>query len=187
MLRVRDSQDIGAWEEFASLYGPLIHRVACKNGLQDADAADLVQDVLTSISQSIGRLDYDPNLGRFRSWLFTVARNRMANFAVRQGRHPRGSGDSGIQRAIEVKSVADSELARIWDEEYERRVFQWAVDRTRPNFATETWQAFWGTAVDGHKPTEVAKRLGMSVGAVYIAKSRVIARLKETISQVGDR
>ncbi len=185
-MRLRDSQDLHAWEEFACLYAPLIHRFGIRNGLQDADAADLTQDVLTAISRAIGKLEYDPAVGRFRGWLFTIARNRIRNMMTRRRPGHRGSGDTGMHRVIEMESARDSDLSAIWDEEYQHRVFHWAADRVRPHFSRDSWRAFWETAVEGQKPESVAAKLGMSVGAVYIAKSRVIARLRETIARVGD-
>ena len=91
LFRIRDAQDRQAWNQFVDIYAPLIHRFSKRSGLQDADAADLTQEVLQSVHDAIGRLDYDPGRGKFRSWLFTVARNRIKNFMKRQSRHPRGT------------------------------------------------------------------------------------------------
>src|SRR5580704_5367201 len=80
LVQLRDGTNHGAWQEFMKLYGPVVYGFARKRGLQDADAADLMQDVLRSVSSAIGRLEYDPNQGTFRGWLFTITRNKVFSF-----------------------------------------------------------------------------------------------------------
>src|SRR4249920_2698638 len=77
LVQLRDGANHGAWQEFIKLYGPVVYGFARKRGLQDADAADLMQDVMRSVSTAIGRLDYDRNQGSFRGWLFTITRNKV--------------------------------------------------------------------------------------------------------------
>lgn len=186
LLRIRQPDDAAAWREFAEIYGPLIHRFARKQGLQDADAADLAQEVLYAVAGAIGRLNYDRQLGRFRGWLLTVARSKVSNLFAKRKRQPQDTGDSGLQETLQnVPSGSDDEA--YWDAEYERRLFEWAAERVRPGFQETTWQAFWQTAVDGKDVKEVSDQLGITVGAVYIAKSRVLARLKDQIQEIGDR
>jgi RNA polymerase sigma-70 factor (ECF subfamily) len=180
--RLRDPNDTDAWREFVRLYASLIYGFARKRGLQDADAADLMQDVLRSVSGAIGRLEYDRAKGTFRGWLFSITRNKVFNFLDASRRRPRGSGDDGAQQMLDElpDRTPDEED---WDREYERKVFAWASDRIRDEFQPATWKAFWMTAVDGDNASEVGKRLSMSPGAVYVAKSRVLARLREEINQ----
>jgi len=185
LLRIRDGQDKEAWRQFVEIYASLIYGFARKRGLQDADAADLMQDVLRSIASAVGRLDYDPRRGSFRSWLYTVTRNKLYSFLDGQRRHPRGSGDSGAQQLLEEQANPDDSAAA-WDQEYQRRLFAWAADQVRAEFQESTWQAFWQTAVEGKGPKDVARELNLSPGAVYVAKSRVIARLREKIQEVQD-
>lgn len=186
LLRVRDAEDVEAWQQFIDVYGPLIFRFGIRNSLQEADAADLTQDVLVAVSNTIRSFDYDPQLGRFRSWLFTVARNKLLQQLGRLKRHPRGSGDSGLQQAIQNHPQDEDALQKAWDEEFEQYTFEWAAERVRGQFRSATWEAFWATAVDLRSAEEVARELNMTVGAVYIARSRVIARLKEQIEQVTE-
>lgn len=186
LLRIRDSEDHAAWTEFVELYEPVIMGVLQHSGLQRADAADLTQDVLRSVSGAIGRLDYDPKIGRFRSWLLTIARNKLRNHFARHHRQPRGTGDTMMKQRLEGEVSGPDDLEQIWEREYQQRLFDWAVAKIRDQFQQNTWDAFWKTAVEGLPSSEVATELGLSVGAVYIAKSRVVARLKEQIDQVGD-
>lgn len=186
LLRIRNTDDAGAWREFTEVYGPLIHRFARKQGLQDADAADLAQDVLYAVAGAIGRLNYDRQLGRFRGWLLTVARSKLSNLFAKRKRQPQGTGDSSLQESLQtVPSNGDDEA--YWDAEYERRLFEWAAERVRPEFHENSWRAFWMTAVDGMDVKEVSEKLGITMGAVYIAKSRILAKLKAQIQQIGER
>jgi len=184
LFQIRDAENQQAWSQFVDIYAPLIHRFACRSGLQDADAADLTQEVLQSVHGAIGRLDYDPQRGTFRSWLFTVARNHIKNFLKRQSRHPRGTGDTEIKRVLEDQPDGTDDLEARWENDYEQRLFHWAADQIRQDFQPQTWRAFWQTAVAGQSAREVAETLSMSVGAVYVAKSRVMAGLKEQIDQI---
>src|SRR6516165_9702289 len=101
LLRLRDPRDAAAWGEFVDLYAPLVYGYLRKQGLQDADAADLTQDVLTAVAGAIGRLEYDPARGAFRNWLFTVVRRKLANWR-RDGAHrANASGDPATRELLE--------------------------------------------------------------------------------------
>jgi RNA polymerase sigma-70 factor (ECF subfamily) len=187
LVRLRDAGDGEAWAQFASLYGPLIHGFARKHGLQDADAADLTQEVLRAVAGAAGRLEYDPARGSFRGWLFTVVRNKLRNFLAARRRHVQGTGDTGVNDLLEQQPTPDeADARRQWDEEHERRLFRWAAEQVRAVVRPETWLAFWLTAVEGRGGEEVARELGLSVGAVYLAKSRVMARLKEHVRRLQE-
>src|SRR5258707_2128365 len=82
LLRLRDPQDEAAWRQFIDLYAPLVYGYARKQGLQDADAADLSQEVLGAVAGGVGRLEYDPQRGAFRNWLFTVVPRKLSNWRV---------------------------------------------------------------------------------------------------------
>lgn len=181
LVQIRDGANHAAWQEFVGLYGPLIYGFARKRGLQDADAADCVQDVLRSVSSSIGRLDYDRRHGTFRGWLFTITRNKVFNFLAARRIRPQAAGDSSTGRLIAEQADDSDTTTDAWETEYQRRVAALAMQRIKGEFTENTWHAFWLTAVEGFAATEVAKRTGMSAGAIYVAKSRVLARLKEEV------
>jgi RNA polymerase sigma factor (sigma-70 family) len=186
LLRLRDPQDGAAWVEFVDLYAPLVYGYARKQGLQDADAADLTQEVLGAVAGAVGRLEYDPARGAFRNWLFTVVRRKLSNWRAAQGNRTCGSGDEAIHELMEqCPAPADAEAA--WEAEWQARVFAWACAQVRRDVADTTWQAFWRTAIDDLPGKQVAGELSLSVAAVYRARSRVLARLKELIQSVqGD-
>lgn len=185
LTRLKDGQDHQAWLEFVRLYSPVIYGFARKRGLQDSDAADLMQEVLRSVARNLEKLDYDPKRGTFRGWLYTITRNKIFNFLTQQKNRPKASGDSGIQERLDSvpdpdDAVADAE----WELEYQRRISAAAMEIVKPEFQANTWKAFWGTAVDGRSAQEVGAELKMSPGAVYVAKSRVLARLREEVQRM---
>jgi RNA polymerase sigma-70 factor (ECF subfamily) len=182
LLRLRDPQDAQAWRQFVDLYGGLIYRFVRKRGLQDADAADLTQEVLQAVARSVGRLDYDSAKGTFRAWLYTVTRRKLADFLERRGRQALGSGDSAVQGRLEQLPEAEGE-SEDWVQEYERQLFHWAAEQVRSAFTDKTWQAFWRTAVEGQSAQTVAEQLALTPGAVYVARSRVLARLIKQIEE----
>jgi RNA polymerase sigma-70 factor (ECF subfamily) len=179
LLRLRDPQDAEAWQQFVRLYAPLIYRFGRGQGLQDADAADLTQEVLRAVSGGIGRLDYDPARGSFRGWLFTLAHRRLCDLLAHLRRVGRGSADSDVRVLLEEAPAREERDA--WEREYRESVFAWAAERVQPAVSAATWQAFWRTAVEGKDGKAVAVELGLTVAAVYLARSRVMARLKEQV------
>ena len=186
LVRLRDARDDGAWSQFVELYAPLVFGFARKHGLQDADAADLTQDVLQAVAGGIRGLDYDPRRGSFRGWLFTVVRNKLRDFLAARNRPGRGTGDTDAQHRLQELPAREEDQTAWWEQEYERRVFSWAAEQVRGAFRDSTWQAFWQTAVEGKTGPQVARSLGLSVAAVYLAKGRVMARLKELIQETLD-
>jgi RNA polymerase sigma factor (sigma-70 family) len=184
LVRIRDLRDEMAWGEFAQLYTPLIYRFARQSGLQDADASLVTQDVLVTVARTIHRFEYNPKSGSFRGWLKVVTRSRLNDFLRAQGREVQGTGDTGMLHLIDEQP--DPSQPDIWEREFRRTLFEWAVDRIRCDFEDTTWQAFWQTSVGGRETRDVAETLEMSVGAIYIARSRVLARLRKEIEEVDD-
>jgi RNA polymerase sigma-70 factor (ECF subfamily) len=178
--RIHDPSDDQAWCRFVDTYGPFLYQYARRQGLQDADAADVTQDILRRVSSAMEDFQYDPGKGSFRGWLFTIARNSLRNFLAAAARRERGTGDTHCRQLLEQQPV-EAHDSRVWDEEYQRHLLSLAADQIRDLFAANTWQAFWQTAVDGKEVKDVAQSLGMSVGAVYVARSRVLARLRQEI------
>lgn len=177
--RLRDVGDGRAWAEFVDLYAPLLYRLARRHGLQDADAADLTHDVLRALVNALPRLAYDPARGSFRGWLFTVARNQVRKFANARKRRPQGSGSPDADDLLRRQPAPEEEEA--WEQEYRERLFEWAAERVRDHFRPATWRAFWLTFVEGQDPRAVGESLGLSVGAVYIARNRVLARIRDEV------
>lgn len=179
LVRLRNHDDKDAWRQFVALYAPLIHGLARRRGLQDADAADLTQEVLRTLSRT-DAFEYDPSRGSFRAWLYTVTCRKILDFYDSRANRERGSGDSMTQQLLD-QAPAPSDDAERWEREYQRHLFAVAADQVKGFFAPATWQAFWLLAVEGKNAEETAQTTGLSAGAVYVAKSRVLARLKKQI------
>jgi RNA polymerase sigma-70 factor (ECF subfamily) len=181
LVRIRDPQDRIAWGEFVQLYSPLIHAYGLRRGLQDADAADLVQDVMRNVARSAGSFEYDRSRGSFRGWLLTVTRNELRKAAARRGKQPAGSGDTQMAGFLAEQPDERDDEAQ-WNREYRWNLFHWAAGRVKHEFREATWSAFWQTVVDGQPVEAVAKTLGITAGAVYIARSRVTARIRQEVA-----
>ena len=183
LLRLRQKQDKEAWQHFVDLYAPIVYRYARRHHLQDADAADLTQEVLQNVSTAIDQLDYDPKRGSFRGWLFTLARRRLIDYLNRCNKQERGSGGSDAHAALQEASAPHED---VWEQEYQRQLFVWLKDELQHQYTPTTWQAFWQTAVEGKPISEVAEKLQLTLSAVYIARSRVQSRIRDKINQVNE-
>ena len=184
IVKLRDPANSKEWAEFLTIYEPLVYRLARRKGLQDADAQDICQEVFRAVARAVER--WEPGRGSFRGWLSQITRNLLINFLTR-GRQPRGSGATSMQELLEAQPASDASATALFEAEFERRLFRWAAEDIRKEFAPATWQAFWLTAVEGRAASEAAMTVGTSVGAVYVARSRVLARLKKRIEQLGNK
>lgn len=170
--RLRDPRDSDAWARLDRLYTGLLRAWFARAGLQPNDRDDLTQNAMAVIVRKLPSFQHDGQTGAFRAWLRGIATNLLREF-WRNGRI--AEGDSILSELANPKS----RLSRIWDEEHERHVLQEAMDLARPEFTEPTWLAFWGVAMDGRSARAVAGELSISVNAVLIAKSRVLARVRE--------
>lgn len=185
LLELRDVENAVAWERFVDLYTPLVFQFASKRGLQEADAADVTQEVMKAVAAAIQKFEYDPARGGFRNWLFTVARSKLNNFLQQQRNNPMALGGTTMFRRIQEQPAGEEESE--WNHQYRLRMFHWAAETVRGEFQAPTWEAFWQTAVLNRPVGDVARGLGLSEGAIYIARSRVIARLRARIeAATGD-
>ena len=186
ILRLPDGADVQAWDEFAAIYGPLVYRLARRQGLQPADADDLVQEVLSAVSRSVEGWLHNGQRGPFRAWLLRIARNTAINFLTRRRHQPIAAGGSDAAFKLALAADPAAELSGDFDLEYRRELFRWAADQLRDVVSETTWQAFWRTSVEEHSVERVAQELNMSVGSVYIARSRMMSRLRELVRSFGE-
>ena len=184
LARLGDPEDRPAWQQFVELYGSLVYGFARQRGLQDADAADLTQEVLLAIAQTAGRWHYDPQRGSFRGWLYGITRHKIAQFLTCRHTQPLGSGDSNTHQRLAEQPDPEPDAEAAWECEYQQHLFRLAAAQIQKHFSPTTWKAFWRTAVEGASGAAVASELGLSVGAVYVARSRVLARLTREIQQM---
>lgn len=165
--------DPGTWQRMVGLYGPLMHAWLRPRGLQPADVDDVTQNTLTVVVRRLPEFRHNGRPGAFRTWLRGVVANVLRDHLRTAARKPAG-GDALL---AEVDDPA-SELSRQWDEQHDRHVFRGLLALVEPEFAPVTWAAFTRTALDGRPPAEVAAELGLSANAVYLARARVLARLR---------
>ena len=183
LARLHGDRDEAAWREFVAIYRPLIYRLIRSRGLQDADAQELTQDALVAVASAIERGTHNFQGGSFRGWLSRIARNMMINYLTRRRPGQQGAGGSDFQRLLSEQPATDEEQATVFDLEQKRELFRWAADQIRHSFHPTTWQAFWRTTVEGEPIAQAANALGVSIGSAYAARSRVMARLKQTIDE----
>ena len=181
ILRLPSSADAEAWREFVSIYEPFLYRFALRGGLQDADARELVQNVLLAVARAVGRWQPDGERGKFRTWLFRIARNQLIDMAGQMRGRVTATGGTSLLNLLEQQAAVD-----LWTVEevrlsHRRELFRWAADRVKESVKHATWQAFWLTAVEEQSVDQAASASGLSVGAVYIARSRVLMRLRDEV------
>ena len=187
MLRLREPCDQQAWHEFVSIYEPLILRLMRQRGLQEADARDVTQQVIIAVTQAVDRWEPDGEAASFRRWLFAIARNLALKF-VQRGKIPlekarRGVGGSDMLHVLDSLPGPEDRTAADFDDEYRNEVFRVTAERIRGEFRETTWQAFWQTCVLNESIVEVAARLKISAGNVYVARSRVLGRLRQAVEE----
>jgi RNA polymerase sigma-70 factor (ECF subfamily) len=175
-----------AWQQLVGLYRPLIHGHLLRQGVQPQEADDLAQDVLTVLVRELPHFEHAGRPGAFRSWLRQVTVNRAREF-WRSGRcRTAAIGGSAFLDQLQQLEDASSVLAQQWDREHDHHVLRHLLAQLHDDFAPTVIRAFQRVAIDGAAADEVAEELGMTVGAVYTAKSRVLARLREEAAGLID-
>lgn len=180
--RLPDAADIAAWDEFVALYGPLVYRLSRRQNLQPSDADDVVQEVLSAVAQSVEDWLRRTDRGGFRAWLFRIARNKTVNFLTLRRHRPLGQGGEEGQTMMQQLVSSDAVDAE-FESAYRQELFRSASRHVRPAVSDKSWQAFHLTTVLGHSIQETGELLNMTTGNVYVARSRVMARLREWVQK----
>jgi RNA polymerase sigma factor (sigma-70 family) len=183
LLRLRDPRDHDAWVEFVALYEPVIYRVLRRTGLQDADALEVLQDLFLSVNRHMERWRHGSDHGSFRGWLRRVTRNLVVSW-VRRQRRQLPTTQIDLDSMLESNPTDDGPGTDGFDRELRRALFQRASEQVRADVRPQTWQAFWDTAVTGTSVAETASKLGMTTGAVRVAKCRIISRLRIAVAEM---
>lgn len=183
ILRLPNAADVAAWDEVVGIYAPLIRRLALSQGMQRADADDLIQEVFAAIARSVSQWLDRPDRGGFRAWLLTIARHAAVNQLTRRGTRSLATGGNGAAEQLADVPAPAAEISSQFDLEYRREIFRWAAAQVRAQVAETTWAAFWMTQVEGRSVGDTASQLQVSVGTVYVSRSRVMSRLKEIVKQ----
>ncbi len=187
LIRLRDLDDKEAWNEFIDRYAPKIYGWCRKYNLQEADAADVTQDVLSRLVKAIRSFAYDRDRGSFRGWLKTITKNLIRDLAQSWTRPGRGSGDTQVLLDLQALQGPNAlkNLASELEAEAERELLREAEERVKLRVLPRTWQAYQQSAVHLKPAAEVAKDLAISVADVYVAKSRVIKMIRQEIEKLN--
>jgi RNA polymerase sigma-70 factor (ECF subfamily) len=184
--RLRGQPDDAAWRRLVDLYTPLLHDWLHRHGLQASDADDLVQEVLAVVVRELPHFRHNRRQGAFRRWLRTILVHRLRDFWRARRHRPEAKGGSDFLRRLEEWSDPDSDLSRLWDEEHDRHVIRRLLEVIEGEVTPTTWKAFHRVVVEGADEETVAAELGLSVNAVFIAKSRVLSRLRREAAGLVD-
>jgi RNA polymerase sigma-70 factor (ECF subfamily) len=183
LLRLRQAPpDQEAWAEFVDRYGPQILAWCRRWGLQETDAQDVTQTVLLQLASKLRTFTYDP-AQRFRGWLKTLTHHAWSDFLAACRAAAKGSGDSGVQELLHNVEARD-ELTRRLQETFDQELLELAAARVRARVKERTWEAYRLSALEGLSGAEAAARLGMQVGTVYKAKSKVHMMLQEALREL---
>lgn len=175
---MQSAQDDNSWQRFIKLYGPSIFRWCLRCGLQESDAADVSQEVLGDVISSVKRFSSDREGATFRGWLWTITRNKIADHCRRWANAPVATGGTNAIRLLESLPDQRPETHEDVSDLHLR-----ALESIKPNFKLETWTAFWRFVVEGDAAQDVADDLGLSVWAVYKARTRVMAKLRSELGE----
>lgn len=182
ILRLPNAKDASAWQEFIHIYEPFIYRFARRRGLQDADAWELTQEVFLGVANAIGDWEPDQKRAQFRTWLFRIARNQVINQLTR-----RKSVQSIDQEILDQDSAnGDDELQREEERQFRLELLRWSANRVRHEVSEQSWEVFRLTAFEGYSAESVARELGITRAHVYVAKGRVIHRLRQIIARFDE-
>lgn len=176
LLRVRNPKDTAAWQEFTSIYTPVVRAYARRCGVPQQELDDLFQEVLWAVSQLIGKFEHDPVNRRFRPWLWSITHRRILKWRSGLRKAPIQPEDSII-----LKSATDEDAAleKYWEEQWSKHVLARAMAKTREHFSARTFEVFQRRVVLQQSAEEVARVMGMDVETVYKYKQRVLARLQQ--------
>ena len=181
----QEPADQDAWAQFVERYGRRVYGWCRQGGLQEADAEDVTQMVLTQLARQMRGFDYDPSRS-FRGWLRTLTRHAWSDFAQARRRGGRASGDSGTAAALHMLPARDDLVARL-EGQFDQEVLEEATARVRLRIDPTTWEAFQLLAVEGLSGAEAARRLNRSIAAVFKARTRVQAMLRDEVARLeGD-
>lgn len=186
LARIRVQPDPRDWRYFAELYDPLIRGWLRRQQVSPQDADDITQEVMAVVIRRVSDFEHNGRTGAFRTWLRTITVNCIRDFWRAQRNKPAGLGGSDMVEFLAQLEDPQSEASRIWDQEHDRQVMKALLERLRHEFEAKTWQAFEMFALQGIPAATVAQQLGLTSNAVFIAKSRIMAKLRQESAGILD-
>jgi RNA polymerase sigma-70 factor (ECF subfamily) len=186
LMKLRQQGDQEAWNRLVKLYAPPLKQWLRGFEVQEADADDLVQDVLAVVVKELPNFQCAEHAGAFRAWLRQVLVNRVRNFWRSRQHRPLATGASSVQERLKQLEDDASQLSQIWDEQHDREILGRLLEQIRPRFQPKTWDAFRRQMFGGQRADQVAAELGMPLSSVYVARSRVLAALRREAAGIVD-
>lgn len=184
--RLRSAPAEADWQQLVDLYTPLIRNWLARHGVQAADTSDLEQEVLAIVVRKVPVFEHNGRTGAFRTWLRTITARCLKDFHRARRLRPAGPGGTDFQMLLAEMADPDSAASRLWDREHDLHVTRCLLARIRPDFSDQTWQAFARHVCEEIPAAEAARELGITVNAVFIAKSRILARLRQEAGNLLD-
>jgi RNA polymerase sigma-70 factor (ECF subfamily) len=175
--RLQQSNDQAAWDRLVQLYAPLLKQWIRTFDVQEADADDLVQEVLSVVVRELPQFERQ-RAGSFRAWLRQVLVNRLRNFWRSRQHRPQATGATSVLERLQELEDDASQLSRTWDEQHDRETLARLMEQIRGRFLPKTWDAFHRQMFGGQRADKVAEELGMPLASVYVARSRVLSALR---------
>jgi RNA polymerase sigma-70 factor (ECF subfamily) len=181
IVRLQGPRNEAAWGEFVGQYERFVRRLVQRRGVPERHVPDVTQQVLAAIAQSVAKWQDDGQPASFRRWTSRIARNVVIKFMIREARQFDGQGGTDLVEQLQsIPDPVDDQLAQ----RYEHELIVWAAEQIRSEFRDTSWQAFWATLVEGRPVAEVAAELRISVGSIYMSRSRIIKRIRGLIDEL---
>ena len=185
ILRLRDRSDAEAWEQFVSIYHPLIWSVAKRLQMSDADANDACQNTLLRLSQVVHQWSPNKANSNFRGWLFRVARNCMLRQFKKDGRRTISAVDQEGEQFLDQLAEDGVKGETLFQLEFRRQQFAIAIETVRPSVKPLYWEAFQLSYIENLGIKETAERLETDVKTVYVARHRVLNRIRSEVNKLS--
>jgi RNA polymerase sigma-70 factor (ECF subfamily) len=177
--RLHDGQDSQAWQRLVTAYEPWLRGWLTRAGLQVADGDDLLQDILLAISQHLPKFEHSGRPGAFRTWLRLILVHRLRHFQRTQRNRQAVLAPQAAAQWLEQLADAESALSQEWDREHDQQLLRRLLEAISAEFSPKTWRVFHMLVFEGRPAAEVAAHFDLQPNAVYVAKARVLARLRQ--------
>jgi RNA polymerase sigma factor (sigma-70 family) len=190
--RLKNLEDQTSWQTFFDRYWKLIYSVARKSGLSDAEAQDVVQETIISVSKKIQGFAYNPDYGSFKGWLKRLTQWRITDYVRKkqyqsQGKRMPKEEPMSTAFAESLEDPAGQDIEKAWDEEWQNSLLEAALTAVKLRVSPKQYQIFYFHSFKKLPARQVAERLGVKLSEVYLAKYKVSALVKKETKKLESR
>lgn len=185
---VRDSSNHAAWDTLVACYTPFVRSILLARGIKVSDLEDVMQNVLSVVVRRIPEFERQ-RVGSFRAWIRSICANCLLEHyrkAKRDAKGDQGTGESKMARVLQELADPVSDLSRYWDEEHDAYLLARLLSKVEDEFRPNTFHAFRRLAIENEPVDEVASGLGITVNAAFVARSKVLKRLRQIAAGMID-